>query len=331
MVMKKYILLLTCLLSFGISMAQQETSHKSLTRIEGKDFCWGLNYTQDGLLYSVYDGNKGKDQYLWSYDYSVSLDGFPFIIQSGYFNPGEEFHIYYEDTFFRESKLNSDGLISKDDNGNHFMWSTGEKFEYEYADGRMMKITGNEGLVAELLWQEGNLTQIKFLENEEEVGTISCSYTNMEAKGICQALNSPLFLLLDYYQIKPLGALLHGYYGKLCQNLISEMTISFNDKFIKEHDRSMGTIVGSYYPIVEKKNRVYHYETATDGSVAKITINEGENIEEISMVYEANITSIRLPKAQSGSKNSYYDLQGRAVNSPTKGIYINNGRKAIVK
>ncbi len=49
------------------------------------------------------------------------------------------------------------------------------------------------------------------------------------------------------------------------------------------------------------------------------------------MVYEANIASIRLPKAQSGSKNSYYDLQGRAVNSPTKGIYINNGRKAIVK
>ena len=109
------------------------------------------------------------------------------------------------------------------------------------------------------------------------------------------------------------------------------MTISFNDKFIKEHDRSVGIVNGLYYPIVEKKSCVYHYETDTDGSIAQITINEGENKEEISMVYEANITSIRLPKAQSGSENSYFDLQGRTVNNPTNGIYINNGRKAIVK
>ena len=275
MFMKKKILLFICLLSFGISMAQPETSHKSLTRIEGKDFCWGLNYTQDGLLYSVYDGNKRKDQYLWSYDYSVSLDGFPFIIQSGYFKPGEEFHYYDEETFRRESKLNSDGLISKDDNRNHFMWSTGEKFEYEYADGRMMKITGNEGVVAELSWQEGNLTQIKFLENEEEVGTISCSYTDMEAKGICQALNSPLFLLLDYYQVKPLGALLHGYYGKLCQNLISEMSISFNEKFIKEHNSSVGVLNWAFYPIIEKKSRDYHYDTDTLDDAVEIKMSYG--------------------------------------------------------
>ena len=33
----------------------------------------------------------------------------------------------------------------------------------------------------------------------------------------------------------------------------------------------------------------------------------------------------------SQQKHNSYDLQGRAINSPTNGIYINNGRKAIVK
>ena len=330
--MRKLFLFYLCLLSFSISMAQQEASHKKLMRINGTEFCWGLNYTQNGLLYSVYDGNKSKDQYLWSYDYSVSLDDLPFIIQSGYFKPGDEF--YYSETdalFRRESKLNSEGLISKDNNGNTFMWSTGENFEFEYVAGRMVKMTGKEGLVAELSWQEGNLTQIKFYINKEEVGTISCSYSDMEAKGICQALNSPLFLLLDYYQIKPLGALLHGYYGKLCKNLISEMSISFNEKFIKEHDRSVGILDWAYYPIVEKKSRTYHYETDAEGSVAKITINEVENVEVMSMVYEADITSIRIPQIQNIYGNYSYDLQGRAVNNPSKGVYIHNGRKVIVK
>ena len=44
--------------------------------------------------------------------------------------------------------------------------------------------------------------------------------------------------------------------------------------------------------------------------------------------YTTGITGINKVSQQ---KNNSYDLQGRAVNSPTNGIYINNGRKAIVK
>lgn len=44
--------------------------------------------------------------------------------------------------------------------------------------------------------------------------------------------------------------------------------------------------------------------------------------------YTTGITGINKDSQQ---KNNSYDLQGRAVNSPTNGIYINNGRKAIVK
>ena len=44
--------------------------------------------------------------------------------------------------------------------------------------------------------------------------------------------------------------------------------------------------------------------------------------------YTTGITGINKDSQQ---KNNSYDLQGRVVNSPTNGIYINNGRKAIVK
>ena len=54
----------------------------------------------------------------------------------------------------------------------------------------------------------------------------------------------------------------------------------------------------------------------------KYTVHLGNNS------YTTGITGINKDSQQ---KNNSYDLQGRAVNSPTNGIYINNGRKAIVK
>ena len=54
----------------------------------------------------------------------------------------------------------------------------------------------------------------------------------------------------------------------------------------------------------------------------KYTVHLGNNS------YTTGITGVSKDSQQ---KNNSYDLQGRAVNSPTNGIYINNGRKAIVK
>jgi hypothetical protein len=55
----------------------------------------------------------------------------------------------------------------------------------------------------------------------------------------------------------------------------------------------------------------------------KYTVHLGNNS------YTTGITGVS--KVSSLHENNSYDLQGRAVNSPTNGIYINNGRKAIVK
>jgi hypothetical protein len=43
-------------------------------------------------------------------------------------------------------------------------------------------------------------------------------------------------------------------------------------------------------------------------------------------------TAIQAPIAtQSDASNRFFDLQGREVKTPTRGLYIRNGRKVVVK
>ena len=45
-----------------------------------------------------------------------------------------------------------------------------------------------------------------------------------------------------------------------------------------------------------------------------------------------NTTSIStIANSQEPTANSYYDLQGRRVAQPSKGLYIVNGKKVVVK
>ena len=278
--MKTIRIFVSFLFAFTTSTALPENVNKVVTQIAGSNLCWGLNYSEEGLITDVIDKSEKGPELLWSYDYNYSREGSHYILQYGYYNAD---NVLYEDSpFYRSSTLNSDNLISKDKNGNSFMWSTGEDFEYEYESGRLVKMTGEYGMVVELSWVEGNLTQMVFLEGDKEEGRISCSYTDIPAKGICQAFNSPLMLLLDYYTMQSLGPLAHGYYGMLSQNLLSEITISFTKEFAEKHSSKKS--YGGYYPITEKKSRKYSYESDTEGNISRIVANE----EGKDLVYELN-------------------------------------------
>jgi len=52
---------------------------------------------------------------------------------------------------------------------------------------------------------------------------------------------------------------------------------------------------------------------------------------ELSIVFEGNLTGISVTSATSKNEGVVYDLQGRKVANPTKGLYIQNGRKVILK
>ena len=256
------------LLALTASTALPESVNKQVTQIAGSNLCWGLKYSEEGFITDVVDNSEKGPELLWSYEYN---EGSRYILQYGYF--GADYQRFTDQPFYRTSTLNSDNLISKDKNENNYMWSTGEDFEYEYSDGRMVKMTGNEGIVIELSWTDGNLAQIVFLERGEEEGRISCSYTDIPAKGICQTFNSPLIFLLSYYTMQSVGPLAHGYYGLLSQNLLSEITISFSEKFMEEHYTDYEqTTIG--YPVTNKKSRKYSYESDSGGNITTIMVNE---------------------------------------------------------
>lgn len=307
---------------------------KQVMRVACNDSCWEMNYSDDGLLTSIYSNTGDERQLLWSYDYHASLEGMPYVYQNSYYPVSFSAYHKGEATFYRQSKLNEESLISEDRNENTFMWSTDENFEYNYTNGRMTKITGlYANLIIELLWNNDNLQQIDIMKKGEKVGTITCSYSDLHAKGICQALNSPLFYLLEYYMILPLGPLVHGYYGKLSNNLLAEMSISFNKVFIEEH--SLNMMDTGNYPIVRHKSKTYQYETDTWGEVTKIIVSsegtETEYVIDYGNYDSCNSLYFSTSNLSFDTIGQYsFNLQGRRLqNKPSKGVYVSKGRKVL--
>ena len=52
---------------------------------------------------------------------------------------------------------------------------------------------------------------------------------------------------------------------------------------------------------------------------------------EISLVWDENVTGVTAVNGSGLTVHDYYDLQGRRVLNPTKGLYIVNGKMAIIK
>lgn len=48
-------------------------------------------------------------------------------------------------------------------------------------------------------------------------------------------------------------------------------------------------------------------------------------------LYSTTSTGIRQLEGETSLTPAYYDLQGRRADHPTKGIYISNGKKVIIK
>jgi hypothetical protein len=321
-------------ISIFTSMAQPEPIEKQVMRVACNDSCWEMNYSDDGLLTSIYSNTGDERQLLWSYNYHATLEGMPYVLQESYYPVDYSAYDKGEATFYRQSKLSGDSLISEDRNENTFMWSKGEDFEYEYINGRMTRIKGENGIITiDISWNNDNLQQIDIMEKGVKVGTITCSYSNLPGKGICQALNSPLFYLLEYYMILPLGPLVHGYYGKLSNNLLAEMSISFNKFFIEEH--SLNMMDTGNYPIVRHKSKTYQYETDTWGEVTKIIVSS-EGTETEYVIDYGNYDSCNSLYFSTSNHSFdtigqyFFDLQGRRLQNKTgKGVYVSKGRKVL--
>ena len=288
---------------------------KQASLIESSEFCWALRYSSDGALTGIADRAAVDDVFLWAYEYGGAMDGMPYIRQNWYFEPSDDYPYSEKPSFFRESYLGSDNLIYKDVNRNNFMWSTGKTFEYSYVDGRMTTFRIEDELTAQLTWTDGNLTGVVFKEGDREVGRMFCTYGNQPAKGICQALTSPLLLLLQYYHVLPLGPLAYDCYGQLNQMLPSEISMTFDDDFVGLHTQG-DEESAEYFPFCQRKQLAYSYETNDEGDVTKITANENGKASDIRIAYGDGTLSMHAATDRSlDAPTVVYDLRGRQVDS----------------
>ena len=88
--------------------------------------------------------------------------------------------------------------------------------------------------------------------------------------------------------------------------------------------------------VLNKKNGVVGFyklsSTGTIGANKAYLIYSGGGAPSFLNFVEGSVTGIEMPKAATTNSDAeVYDLQGRRVANPTKGLYIVNGKKVVIK
>ncbi|MBP3775894.1 MAG: hypothetical protein J6I37_02770 [Prevotella sp.] len=90
---------------------------------------------------------------------------------------------------------------------------------------------------------------------------------------------------------------------------------------------------GDAYVLSKKNGVVGFYKLSTSGTIGAnkaYLIYDGTGAREFFPI-EGNVTGIEMPKAATTNSDAeVYDLQGRQVANPTKGLYIVNGKKVFI-
>jgi hypothetical protein len=117
------------------------------------------------------------------------------------------------------------------------------------------------------------------------------------------------------------------YYNKVAKATPAEMP----DNDLKGTTEEMNGAAGNIYVLNKtNKNGVGFYKlksTGTIGANKAYLVYDGALAREFFLFDEA--TGIEMPTVEDNADAVVYDLQGRRVAQPTKGLYIVNGKKVI--
>lgn len=150
--------------------------------------------------------------------------------------------------------------------------------------------------------------------------TIPNSVTKIDEEAFADAtnLNSLVIKYNDLYNAKPLWINKRSFY---CAKLMS--VVSFN-----EHPREIRGIKYSdstFHPNTVANGILY----VPTGSVE--TYKKTKGWQDFNNIVEFNPTTIEVVNRSNNKKKVVYDLSGRAVKQPRKGINIINGKKYVIK
>ena len=105
-----------------------------------------------------------------------------------------------------------------------------------------------------------------------------------------------------------------------------------DNAFVRGTGAAVATGDGPYNYILNKVNGVVGFYKANGQTVAKnrAYLQSTTAAARISLNFDEEITGIS-EVVKSDVNNKVFDLQGRHIAQPTKGLYIMNGRKVLVK
>ena len=116
----------------------------------------------------------------------------------------------------------------------------------------------------------------------------------------------------------------------------AENTVSNDLKGVQTKTALSSLADGSYdlYMLSKKNNHFgFHKFNGTNvpGRKAYLLLDKANGARELNIVFDGETTSIDDIHSSEFVVPSYYDLQGRKVNAPAKGLYIVNGKKVVIK
>ncbi|WP_051220218.1 DUF4465 domain-containing protein [Prevotella sp. AGR2160] len=123
-----------------------------------------------------------------------------------------------------------------------------------------------------------------------------------------------------------------GAWGKAdCEAKVGDTVIAtkkWSGLFVDEYGES----IGQTETTMTMDMPVSPIENVTKLDFVNTCVAKDMNVVSYTIYYTTNSsTAITTVNAASAGNSAYYDLQGRRVNNPTKGLYIHNGKKVIVK
>jgi len=107
-------------------------------------------------------------------------------------------------------------------------------------------------------------------------------------------------------------------------------------------DTQLNKVDGDYTNyILAKKNNKLGFYAVSDGSTLSACkaylplpttqLPSGTGARQLTMVFDDETTGIQQIQSDVKSNGDYYDLKGRRVSTPTRGLYIVNGKKVVIK
>ena len=293
-------------LAFMLFISVCGNAQVRLLGMEDNEHKASLSYTADGKLYELIINiiDDGMNEYLYfrhnyqpnevtTYLYDgpeQAADNFPYIT--------------------RISKLEN-GRVATDEFKRFTSNAVYFTVNYSYdGNGNMSQARFNvneDKFVFDLTWTDGNISNIDVSANGAKAGNIKFEYNNQEFNNDIAAIISPLTALTSFCKTIAAGPIMAGNYGNQCKNYMTKMIVNLPENLLDDEF------------VEDFESEDYTYEFDQSGLPIAIL---GDKEEDNTKLIWGLPTSISKNIAEGNSTTTYYNIEGKRLAQPKRGLNI---------